>query len=162
MDDWVSREDIEYALEWYGYGLKKGNDWVIKFMMHWIAFNWLYGQCEQGDEVANIREFCRKKVDDLARYDAFKDEAFREFKKRPITGMKNGKEITYDGIYRNLSRGSDLNRITNLLLSIYQVRCNLFHGSKSLRIEHDRELVHSSAIILEGYLKELLPKNPIP
>ena len=43
--------------------------------------------------------------------------------------------------------------IASLIGTLYQVRCNLFHGSKSLRINRDIELVKYSAVILEGYLK---------
>ena len=43
-----------------------------------------------------------------------------------------------------------------LLMTLYQVRCNLFHGSKSLRVERDRELVRASANILEKYMEALV------
>lgn len=47
-------------------------------------------------------------------------------------------------------------QVESLLITIYQVRCNLFHGSKSLHNPRDLELVRSSSIILEGYLKAYL------
>lgn len=36
------------AKEWYQYGLEHHDDFFMRFMMHWIAFNWLYSSEENG------------------------------------------------------------------------------------------------------------------
>ncbi len=47
-------------------------------------------------------------------------------------------------------------RIPSLFCSIYRVRCNLFHGSKSLIEERDANLIKASADILGRCLDELI------
>lgn len=54
------------AEEWYQYGLKSGDDFFMRFMMHWIGFNWLYNQIGGSDERTKIKDFYnqnRKKFD---------------------------------------------------------------------------------------------------
>ena len=42
-----------------------------------------------------------------------------------------------------------------LLMSIYQVRCNLFHGNKDPELKRNYDLIESSARILEILLPVL-------
>ena len=158
MDD-VKQNDLEYAIEWYKYGLRKNDDAIVKFMMHWIAFNWLYSAYRQHDERAKIRAFCQDRYEELSRYDAFATGAFLVFTDSPVTDELTGNKRTMS--YRNLSSHDKQTQIESLLLTIYQVRCNLFHGSKRLRVQRDIELVRSSSIILEGYLKALFGDHPL-
>ena len=58
--------------------------------------------------------------------------------------------------YEKLKNAQGVERLESLFLTIYQVRCNLFHGSKSLHIDRDIQLVRAASIILENYLKALL------
>ena len=148
-----------YALEWYKYGLEKKDDSIIKFMMHWIAFNWLYSEYRhfETSEKNAIREFCREHYNELAEFDAFSTDAIKVFLEEPVHDvMSASTRISGINQYRSLKEDDGLTRLTSLFLTIYQVRCNLFHGSKSLHIERDVELVRSSAVILEGYLKSVL------
>ena len=58
-------EEKDYALEWYRYGLEKNDDAIVKFMMHWIAFNWLYSEYRRNSrslESEAIKEFCKKSM----------------------------------------------------------------------------------------------------
>ena len=148
--------DTEYALEWYRYGLEKGDDAIIKFMMHWIAFNWLYSECQQGTEEADIRQFCKKHYERLSRYDPFVTGAYLVFEEKSVTTTNHGESHNNGGLLYSLRHDSGEKRVESLLITIYHVRCNLFHGSKHLYVERDRNLVRSSAIIMEGYLKALL------
>ena len=138
------------AEEWYQYGLKAGDDFFMRFMMHWIGFNWLYNQIEGGDERTKIKEFYnqnRKKFDKIDPFgmldiDIFLEGAFFDVAK----GCPHARD------YEKLKEYN----VEALLMTLYQVRCNLFHGSKSLRVERDRELVRASANILEKYMKVLV------
>ena len=60
------------------------------------------------------------------------------------------------GRYWSLVHDSGLEQLTSLILTIYHVRCHLFHGSKSLKIDRYVELVRASSIILEDYIREVL------
>ncbi len=122
--------------------------------MHWIAFNWLYSSEENEQyERDKILSFYEKNQQKFNRFDPFVTLDIDVFKKSPITnGLSNYKmHKDFEGVKAGKAEA--------LLMSIYQVRCNLFHGSKSLRIDRDRDLVRASANILEGYLKELLKED---
>ena len=142
--------DRNIALEWYQYGLERKDDFFMRFMMHWIAFNWLYSSEDGPSEREKIRSYYEKNLNRFDKYDPFSSADIDIFERSPVldgkTAMPNDRD--YDGVKRENAK--------SLLMSIYQVRCNLFHGSKSLRIDRDRELVRASANILEGYLKVLL------
>ena len=142
-----------YALEWYEYGLKN-DDPIIRFMMFWVAFNWLYKECREERDDTNIKSFCHRKYEKLIQFDAFSSDAFQVFLEKPVRDETNGYErrSRFDSIKND--RGPK--RVENLLLTIYQVRCNLFHGSKKLQDPRDMDLVCASADILKGYLEVLL------
>lgn len=75
-------EEKDYALEWYRYGLEKNDDAIVKFMMHWIAFDWLYSEYRRNSrslESEAIKEFCKKKYEKLSRFDAFSSPAIAIF-----------------------------------------------------------------------------------
>lgn len=146
-----------YALDWYRYGLEKGDDFFVKFMMHWIAFNWLYSEYYDRDESQKIEIFCEANYYKLSRYNPFDTEAFQIFLEKPIHDIVHGREYTI--IYESLKKDNDLKRVKSLFCTMYHIRCNLFHGSKSFMLERDRRLVSASAEILEGYLKALLTEG---
>ena len=53
-------------------------------------------------------------------------------------------------------RGGGFLRIQCILLTLYQVRCNLFHGSKDPDYPRDRELIREAAILMQGCMEALL------
>lgn len=50
-------------------------------------------------------------------------------------------------------RCSEKSKITYLIMTIYQVRCNLFHGSKKPLEDRDQKLVYESSVIMEKVLR---------
>ena len=139
----------DIALEWYRYGLEKEDDFFIRFMMHWVAFNWLYNSEDDDLERDRIRSFYYHNKTKFERFDAFSNPAIKIFNERPVYGRdSDASEKNYEGVMNK--------QILPLIWTLYTVRCNLFHGSKRLMIKRDQELVRDSAVILEGYLKELL------
>lgn len=143
------------ALEWYQHGLKNNDDFFVKFMMHWLAFNWLYSQYGEKNEWKKISCFCRKNLRNLSTFDSFKTDEIKIFKQEPV---RDGKTAQV-GFYRERRFDGVNNKdIESLIMTLYQIRCNIFHGSKSLRIQRDIDLVKASSVILEGYLSALLKK----
>ncbi len=138
------------ALEWYEYGLEKHDDFFMRFMMHWIAFNWLYSEKQAGDERQKIKEFYRDNKAKFEKADAFSMPDIDVFMECPIFDSASGSRR--DREYERIRRYD----IEALLMSLYQVRCNLFHGSKCLHNDRDQRLVLASANILERYMKALL------
>ena len=139
------------ALEWYQYGLEKSDDFFMRFMMHWVAFNWLYNS-EEGEstERGKIRQYYFHNKHIFAKYDAFSTPDIAVFLEGPVYGSVDPKKAKddYEGV-----KNKD---IRCLLMTLYRVRCNLFHGSKSLMVERDQALVRASANVLEGYLRVLM------
>ena len=158
MNDWEFVNDREFALEWYRYGLDKDEE-ILKFVAHWIAFNWMYRECRKGDDRRNIEAFCEREYERLRNFNAFGTGDILVFEDGPVRDETSGHKRKRE--YTLLMEGTEREAITALLLSIYQVRCNLFHGSKSLRVDRDIELVRSSSRILAGYLKALLIDDSI-
>lgn len=148
-------EEKNYAREWYEYGIKQGDDRISKFIFLWIAFNWLYTGCRQETEERNIRKFCELNWETLARYDAISEPAFRVFEDRPVWSPHRGQGAVRR-LHEDLFSDDEQVRIRSLILTIYHVRCNLFHGTKSIYNKRDVELVQSSGTILDGYLKAIL------
>lgn len=152
--------DRQVAVEWYGYGLLVGDDFFLKFMMHWIAFNWLYNECTDEFEWERIQSFCNNKKQYLEMYDAFSTAEYKTLisSEKVEIGQNSGKIKRYiNNAYDKLMTTND---IPSLFLILYQIRCNLFHGSKSIRCDRDIKLVRISSVLLEGYLKALFENYP--
>lgn len=152
-------ERKEYALKWYEYGLDNNLDYISRFMMHWIAFNWMYCESSGGSERKCIKVFCQRNKEKLLLYDPFDTDEVQVFKEGPVyrTGGAPSNDDPEE-LHKDIrdGRGNTLERATSLLLSVYQVRCNLFHGGKSPDNRRDLKLVESSAEIMNGYLRVLL------
>lgn len=148
-----------YAYEWYAYGLESKKDDIIKFAIHWIAFNWLYGDYGGRDERESIKAFCNSNEEVLSSFDAFSKPEIKLFLEQPVYDARGHCRKRSEEIYEKVTKGSGIEQITNLLLTFYQVRCNLFHGQKILRCERDIALVENSSVLLQGYLDAILNSN---
>lgn len=141
------------AEEFYEHAQGLGDDGFAKFMMYWVGFNWLYrGPESHGTERDQIRSFYMQNINSFDKYDPFCSPASTIFLQSPVNDM----------YFENTDRAKEnFEKVKNhdplgLLLTVYQVRCNLFHGSKSLRAERDMLLVDSAAEIMGQYLKVLI------
>lgn len=79
----------------------------------------------------------------------------------PENEMKNAIE-NYQNLMKYRNNYND-ETIKYLILTVYKIRCNLFHGEKEPHPEEkdrDTRLVKAAAYIMEGYMKELL-KEPL-
>lgn len=176
------------ALAWYEYALRTGDDSVAKFMMNWIAFNFMYGEYRKKDdrgvwntERERISLLCHSRFRDLNRYNPFvedreaietlielpvlKGRRFPEWRggpRLPYDSARKPHEMTPAELWGVASLGDGPRRVECLLLTLYQVRCNLFHGSKDPTYIRDLELVESAGIVLEGYIKALLHIDSSP
>ena len=148
--------DRNIAAEWFERGLAAGEDFIIRFMMYWIAFNWLYSESEKQGECDKIKDFCAGHLQTLHKYDAFASKSISIFLTYPVNDMRTG--IAREERFAKMKNEKS---IVDLITTIYQVRCNLFHGSKSLHNLRDIELIKASAVLMEGYLKVLLEEISI-
>ena len=71
---------------------------IIKFMMHWLAFNWLYSECAKEYEWENIQCFCRNNMIILSTFDAFNTDGIKIFKQEPVRDGEPpwGQTYTFD------------------------------------------------------------------
>lgn len=157
------------ARAWYEYALRTGDDSVARFMMHWIAFNWSYSEYH-GSEKRQIERLCEDRFESLKSYHPFNDpDAIEVFIREAVVDGR-GRSRRHDNPRRpsemdpwqlhegilDSSVNHELERTQCLLLTIYQVRCNLFHGSKNPGYPRDKALIQSAATIMQGYMEALL------
>jgi len=92
--DTISSEKC-ISSEWYNYGLKHNDDCFIKYMMHWIAFNWLYNGQTERFEHHRIISFCNNNIDKLNKYNAFATSEYLTLKHSNVKDARTGKIKSY-------------------------------------------------------------------
>ena len=115
-----------------------------RFMAAYIALNHIYGYAK-GNE-CNRMAACLSKLCDKGGINPFEVDV-SEYLALPILDMRqenNGSQKVNPGDRDSLFR------------AIYQVRCNLFHGNKSLGSERDTNLVKQGADVIIGILSKAL------
>lgn len=133
----------DIAREW----LKKAkgfSDDYDRFISAFIALNFLYGG-RSGVSGRDKMVECLEEICEIHHIDPFETDPY-EYYKQPIIDMRPDKHrkvpITIKGNPHSLFE------------SIYQVRCNLFHGNKSLNDERDKRLVAQGAEVIIGILNQ--------
>lgn len=147
--------------EWLEYGEQRDKE-PYSFISYYIAFNFLYNRYprerRKTDGSMSTSEFNQilNFIDDRERYRIDKEINFislfdkldfdSEYYKSDIWSEKNSNKASAQKI-----RQKD---VYELFYAIYIVRCNLFHGSKSLLNEDDR----NKNLLIDGskVLKELI------
>ncbi|QAT49557.1 hypothetical protein EQM14_07070 [Caproiciproducens sp. NJN-50] len=157
---------INFVEEWYKKGCKEKES-VFRFVSYFIAFNYLYastrhtvqnrsGKERDEDEWKTIQRFSIEKIapyyiDDTP-FAILDDKS--EFYKKPVKAVNSGKIKDYIKHVEFKEK-----HIDQLFLAIYQVRCNLFHGSKVMVSPRDQSLVADGAKVLEDFMKRWLHKS---
>ncbi len=129
-----------------------------KFISLWIAFNsWLkhkYGESKNDNELLNEviqNSDFEKAYKELEIHNIQFKRYLDELAAFSVINMKHyqdrGKDLDYDGSFSSLMR------------TIYQIRCNLFHGRKDIEVDkNDQKLVELALKILLLMFKEYLNK----
>lgn len=150
------------ALPWFEKGNKETNCFS-SFIYYWIAFNALYSiyPARQTRKTGGIAGE-RKQIFELISTEC--DSSFESV-------LSLSEVHTFENSIKNLhpinSRHLDtrteasalsnksippINRLSNLMLCIYQARCNLFHGEKVPSNYHDQEIANAASKILKEFL----------
>ncbi|NMC99835.1 MAG: hypothetical protein GYA62_08955 [Bacteroidales bacterium] len=161
----------EAAKAWYDKAKKEfetNGDVFDRFIYLWFSFNILYSQHFENDERNAIKNFVDndylKIVSNATINDILSSEAAMYFYSRIIKNMRyikfkvsnewvttrKNNEILKNKVYHIHGR------LKNLLMILYQVRCNLFHGDKMYLRESDTEVVTYAANALEKILGKYL------
>ena len=162
--------------EWYNFGVENNNPFFMKFMTLWIAFNQIYskfpGEVPNKDNKGTHHDERKQIIECLENdektpllteklfNDIFNSPFIQIFKDEPV--LKYNRE---QGIFSSDKYTEENNRLVKdesedwrkrieaLFMMMYQVRCNLFHGSKKTSEPRDVKLVLYSGEILEMYLE---------
>ena len=141
MND-IAREWLRYAKG----GELPQNDYN-RFIAAYIALNNLYGWNPENEETRMTNclvSLCdRNHIDPFTLFD-FESSAYHH---PGVQDMRSG--------FNNIKTVNKGDR-DSLFRAIYQVRCNLFHGNKSLGSERDTNLVKQGADVIIGILSKAL------
>lgn len=139
---WIQKGDLE-------------DDYFSEFICYWIAFNcWLY------TKTGEVRD--REALNKL--YEKHR-ELFADFSKLIIQNKRiSNKFLNIGTIFNNRSPNrevciKDVTNFKEVIDMLYEIRCNLFHGSKSDTNDRDKEVVEASTPILELIVKNICLKS---
>ncbi len=160
--------------DWYNYGIEKNDPFFVKFMTLWIAFNQIYSKFSREvpnkdkdgthhSEAKQIKECLNNDI----KTGLLKKELFEQiftspfikiFEAKPVCRYNITEKEFVEDSYKNNETVRNIKekwqeRIKALFMMMYQVRCNLFHGSKKTSEPRDVKLVQCSGEILEIYLE---------
>jgi CRISPR/Cas system CSM-associated protein Csm2 small subunit len=130
-------------------------DLFVRFISSWVAFNAIYEMtCSSVNGDRNkVREFA--KIDDAqSLHIALLDNE----------GYKDAVDVLADKGILKLPRARDrqlienINSLEEVLLCVYQVRCNLFHGGKTPENPRDREVVSAALMIVSSLINPFVEK----
>jgi hypothetical protein len=162
------------AIEWLeiaeGRAVTGNASTFLKFMAAWIAFTTLYDTGDQ--ESPDERDLWKKYIDD----NRYLEERHRGLLKSANTEYVNACGILKQGVYREgyinfndktIVTDKDFptylvepDRLDNLMLTIYAIRVNLFHGcSKSPKNHNDHEKVNAAYTVLYNVIEEVAVTN---
>ena len=136
----------DFVKEWKERG-DNAEHYVSKFFCYYIAFNWLYNTESDDSETARIKQYISNLISKESSYDPRLLLKNREWSQE-IRDGRSGRVNSY------LQEPVDP-RI-HAFLQIYQVRCNLFHGSKSMKNPRNKILVKEASDVLEDLLNRII------
>ncbi len=125
---------------------------VYEFFRYYVVFNSLYNNTysDKKSEVSAIRNLI-KNIEKNNKFDLkISLSEDMEIYKKKVVNMKNPSNQIFS--QKNLQKG----KYEDLFAAIYQIRCNLFHGSKEMNCLRDKNLVKEAANILKQFLEKYL------
>ena len=153
LKEWVSRGERTSTDEEYSY--------LTTFFCYFVAFNYLFNtfsytvyndkNCGEEKQIKRFIEFCSSNENKIE----YGLEGFD-----PLPLLNPDAElftVVHDGrlcksVHKRNNTEDEEKPIVRLFRNIYRVRCNLFHGSKSMFRLRDSNLVKESNIVLKNLL----------
>ena len=135
----------EFSKYWYKKvkSIEENNEY--KFFNLYVSFNALYNKYSNRFERNRIKHFLKADQNSNVKLSIKKDG---DFYQKLVMDMRTGEEINNRSYKLSEIRNND---IVAIFMGIYQVRCNLFHGSKK-DYDRDKNLIVESCILLENFL----------
>lgn len=167
----LNKSDLDNSLmNWYNFGLKHNDPFFVKFVALWMAFNEKYsfikkpvsknnGPYHDYAERTKINIYCErnKNIIESVHKLVWNSSFIKIFLKEAVKDMRAGylTENNEDD-YNSLLNKEGIEQSKALFQTIYQVRCNLLHGSKTPDEKRDIELVRCSGEIMEIYMNAIM------
>lgn len=135
----------KFIKEWITRAEKEETDSTFQFVSYYIAFNHLYDGYAFYNGHRNVKE-----VERVKRYISYTNEKYNY---DPFRVLDQASEIL-KGVKSELKQVRTSKRklqdrdIEELFTSLYYVRCNLFHGSKSMDNSRSQGLISDCCRIL--------------
>lgn len=138
------------AQEWLQKSLET-EDPIDGFSNLWRAFNNLYYPVNGAHERTKILRFLEESVDEELAADLLTEheDEVRYLLGDPVIDMRGNGRNTAQHIEAFQLGDTYLDKLKELFMIIYQVRCNLEHGQKSPSRDRDVELCRSARPIVE-------------
>ena len=176
-------DSMQISKEWFEIGASKDGvepfDVAFRFIAFWIAFNGHYAKVSSGSEHEQIEIFMKENSEKFSNlFDFDNDLKLAIFRTGPVFRGTASPNYQTDYLHNDLSlfrsnqrdyiqryrdfmdtSASYEDRLTALIFTIYDVRCNMFHGGKTPSPDRNYELVDASQWVLEKMLIELRKKN---
>jgi hypothetical protein len=148
------KEAIVKAHEWYERG-NSSADPIDAFSNYWRAFNNLYSPGRKGQEREKIVAFLRGSITEerAALLLSANADCVNYLVSKPTVDMRGNGKDTGPNIAAYNSATTAFAKLEQLLLVVYQVRCNLEHGQKSPTRQRDVKLCKCSAPIVAALIK---------
>lgn len=135
------------------------------FVRRWMGFNAFYNhfaanserdrlmaavtQGMSDEQAESVFASCQSAIEYLAASppgDMRRDPLHADFRKRAVADMRAACD----------DQLSSRKRLAHLVATVYQVRCNLFHGRKDPRLKRDSELITAGDSIMRAVMDHLL------
>jgi hypothetical protein len=151
-------EHIKTLIGWWQVKGQKESDPFVKFFIFYVCFDaWITAESGKDSDRGKLHWFtstnnCLKE----RRLDFWRSPQTQALLKSlqmlsPVEDMRPN----HRGEYKALN---DINSLEEVVNFIYQIRCNLFHGSKSPMADRDAQLVDLSGRLLEKWITWALHK----
>jgi hypothetical protein len=119
----------------------------------WRAFNSLYATNRLRSEQEKIQAFLAEHVPEAQAAEVLEahPSEVEYLLSHPVIDMRGNGRDTTQNMERYRAAKDSLSKLKEVFLVIYQVRCNLEHGQKSMNRERDVQLC-KAAVPLVGYV----------
>ena len=141
IEVWAKKGDIE-------------SDDFSKFICYWIAFNcWLYTKTnEVRDRLALNKLYSKREL-----YNNFQKSVIEN--ESPFTALVNVCPIKNNRTENRKKAVKDIHEFKEVIDVLYEIRCNLFHGSKLDTDKRDMEVIKAATPVLEIIVKDICLKT---
>jgi len=147
------------ARSWLSHAASSQDDFD-RFMALWIALNALYSEYQTESERRAIREFVfsdEYRLSDQQMRGILDHPGAHYFKTRTVRDVRGtGSDTAEDAAVLGNTRLPPKPRLKALLMVLYQVRCNLFHGNKTFGRDSDTDVISKASGVLEYIVKAYL------